>query len=410
MRIGNEKLKDVRSRQTKVLFAAHSGQPGGAEYCLDVLLKGMDRSIWDAEVLFACDGPLVDTPRVLGLPANVVTMSWWIGFEPSAWYWRNLVQSPWRIAWLTRKLKAQNFDLVYTNTAVIFEAALAARRAGIPHVWHVHEMLTATYWHSLVRLQVICRCILRWSDAIIFESRAAHQVFQDCVGEYSASTRKEQLHEIYVVPNPLRMIPPPVTSEGRRRARQTLGIAEDEFVILWVGQFIPRKNPRLMLSAYRKSCIYDKSILFMLGDGPLRGELMRDLAEDDSKTKKVIVDGFKENIDIYLQAGDVLVLTSSEESFGLVLLEAAAFSLPVIATDSGGPRDIVDHGKTGFIVPPTDDVAIAKHLAMLATDRVLRERMGQAARQRVLNEFNAQRYVRTIQEIMVRATRRRGDG
>jgi len=104
-----------------------------------------------------------------------------------------------------------------------------------------------------------------------------------------------------------------------------------------------------------------------------------------------------------------LVLTSSEESFGLVLLEAAAFSLPVIATDSGGPRDIVDHGKTGFIVPPRDDVAIAKYLAVLAADRVLRERMGEAARQRVLNEFTAQRYVTTIQEIMVRATRRRGD-
>jgi len=396
-------------RQGKVLFAAHSGQPGGAEYCLDVLLKGMDRSIWDAEVVFGCDGPLVDTPQVLGLPASVVTMSWWIGFEPSAWYWRNLVQSPWRIAWLARKLKAQKFDLVYTNTAAIFEAGLAARLAGIPHVWHVHEMLTPTYWRSLVPLRVICRCILRWSDAIIFESRAAHQAFQDYVGEYPASIRREQSREVYVVPNPLRMITPPVTSEGRCRARQTLGIAEDEFVILWVGQFIPRKNPRLMLSAYRKSCICDKSILFMLGDGPLRAELMRDLAEDDSTTKKVILDGFKAKIDVYFQAADVLVLTSSEESFGLVLLEAAAFSLPVIATDSGGPRDIVDHGKTGFIVPPRDDVAIAKYLAVLAADRVLRERMGEAARQRVLNEFTAQRYVTTIQEIMVRATRRRGD-
>lgn len=394
------------SGQDRVLFAAHSAQPGGAEYCLDILLKGIDRSIWDAEVVFACEGPLVDTPRSLGIQANILPMSWWMGYEPSFWYWRNLVRWPWRVARLARKLRKQKFDLVYTNTAVIFEAALAARVAGVPHIWHVHEMLTPIYWRSLVPLYVIRRCISRWARAIVFESRGALRVFEEDFEQYPAKITGKRTCEVYVVPNPLRIVPPSVTRRDRCRAREALGISGGEFLILWIGQFIPRKNPKLMLSAYRKSQMPGRSILIMLGDGPLRTELIHEVKTFDQKNKRVILDGFKTNIEQYLQAADVLVLTSSEESFGLVLLEAAGFSLPVIATDSGGPRDIVDHGKTGFLVEPEDDFAIAHNLAALATNGEMRERMGQAARDRVLNEFTAQRYVAEIQEIMIRTMRR----
>ncbi|MGB9688906.1 glycosyltransferase family 4 protein [Thermogutta sp.] len=392
--------------QAKVLFAAHSAQPGGAEYCLDVLLRAIDRNIWDAEVFFACDGPLIDTPRSRGLPANIVAMSWWIGFEPSGWYWRNLVRCPWRIAGLVRKLRAEKFDLVYTNTAAIFESALAARLAGVPHVWHIHEMLTPSYWRSLVPLRHVRRCILRWSDAIIFESRAARRVCEEYWNKSFANCTTKGTADVYVVPNPLRMVPPPVTPEQRRLARELLGVSENEFAILWIGQFIPRKNPQLMLAAFHQTCFPGKSVLFMVGDGPLRLPLLHDVEKLEMTNKRVRLDGFRHNIDTYLLASDVLVLTSAEESFGLVLLEAAAFAVPVITTDCGGPSDIVAHAKTGFIVPRMDDAAIAKHLVTLAADNVLRRRMGEAARERVLNEFTPERYVAAVQEIMKKTMRR----
>lgn len=81
---------------------------------------------------------------------------------------------------------------------------------------------------------------------------------------------------------------------------------------------------------------------------------------------------------------DVFVHTGTEETFGQTVQEAHASGLPVVAPRAGGPIDLVDHGRDGFLYPPADDAALRDSVELLSTDAALRARMGEAGRRAVL--------------------------
>lgn len=98
---------------------------------------------------------------------------------------------------------------------------------------------------------------------------------------------------------------------------------------------------------------------------------------------KVVFAGFKvgEDLATAYASGDVFLHCSITETFGLVVLESMASGVPVIARDEGGPSDIVQHGDTGFLIPPNDLDGFVTKAVKLANDVTLRKRMGLAARE-----------------------------
>lgn len=99
-------------------------------------------------------------------------------------------------------------------------------------------------------------------------------------------------------------------------------------------------------------------------------------------TGRVLFTGFKvgEELAAYYASADVFLHCSVTETFGLVVLESMASGVPVVARDEGGPSDIIAHNDTGFLVPPNDLEGFVAKATKLATDRVLRKRMGEVAR------------------------------
>ena len=124
--------EDLRHR---ILFVAHSAQRGGAEYCLDTTLRHLDRKRFEPIVVFGHDGPLVEATREMGIDVEIIPLNHWLYFGRSWWYWKHLVGRllP-NVRRLKRLIQQRNIDLVYTNTSAIFEPALAARLAKIPHL------------------------------------------------------------------------------------------------------------------------------------------------------------------------------------------------------------------------------------------------------------------------------------
>jgi glycosyltransferase involved in cell wall biosynthesis len=95
---------------------------------------------------------------------------------------------------------------------------------------------------------------------------------------------------------------------------------------------------------------------------------------------------------------DVLVhCPLTPEPFGLVLLEAMAMQVPVVATHAGGPKEIVNHGETGNLVPPGDTSALAAAILRLLENKSNRMTMGGAARRRVHERFSAESMVRQLE-------------
>lgn len=368
---------------------------GGAELCLDTFFRCHDRERFLLEAGFGCDGPMLTRARQHGVPARAEYFSWWIGFESSTWYWKNLLgRSLFRIRRLARHFRRASIDVVYTNSAVLFEPALAARWAGVPHVWHVHEILTPDYWpRRLLAVDRVLRLINRWSDRVVFESHAARSIAGRMIPD----------EKTIVLPNPVRFEPQDVPGEEAQRAlgerwRKQRGIAPSAPLAAWLGQFSPRKNPVLAVDAFTQCSAAGELVL--AGEGPLEADLRRRIAES-GRADCIHLLPFQHDIVPVLSAADVLLLTSNEESFGLVLVEAGAFGKPVIATQTQGPGEIVANGETGVLVPPHDVAALAGALNRLFGDASLRRQMGAAGRRRVSSQYSPAAYTKSLESAVL---------
>ncbi|MBI3681362.1 MAG: sugar transferase [Acidobacteria bacterium] len=172
------------------------------------------------------------------------------------------------------------------------------------------------------------------------------------------------------------------------------------FVWLAVGNLLEPKDYANLLDAFaRLPADSAASVLAIAGSGPLEGILtarIRELGVVD----KVRLLGSRQDVPDLLQAADAYVMSSAWEGTPMALLEAAAAALPIIATEVGGTRDVVEHPRTGLLVPPRDPAALALAMRRLMTmsprDRIA---MGDAAQQRIHRLFGQQRIVRRWENV-----------
>jgi glycosyltransferase involved in cell wall biosynthesis len=375
-------------RAKRILFLGHSAQQGGAELCLDSLLRNLQPGKFEATVLFPWEGPMAESARSLGMAVEVWPLMWWMCWEYSAWYFKRLmIRSLPTICRLARKVKQQRIDLVYSNTAVIFEGALAARLAGVPHIWHIHEIFKpGNLTRPVLPLWLIKRLIRSLSQCVVFESHASRRTFE--------AGRPDE-HST-VVHNCVRF-PVPVSHEDPAEARMRLGFDKDDQVVGFVGQFSERKNPLLLVRAAARLAECTRLRFLFVGEGPLQSEMEREMERLGIRACCRIVP-FQSDITWVMSLLDVLVLPSRQESFGLVLVEAAAFGKPVIASRVDGPTEIVEDGVTGFLVDSEDEQGLAAKIEYLFSSRVDRAQMGRAAVQRARELFSPAEYARKLEQ------------
>ena len=141
----------------------------------------------------------------------------------------------------------------------------------------------------------------------------------------------------------------------RELCRQQLGLARDAKVIVFVGNFLPVKNPEFLLEAFSSRRIDDKVILTMIGNGPLKSQLIR-IAENLGITDRVVFTGplDSENVARWMGVASCLCLTSHNEGLPNVVIEALASGLPVVASDVGGIGQLVNSTERGSLIPPGD--------------------------------------------------------
>jgi glycosyltransferase involved in cell wall biosynthesis len=212
-------------------------------------------------------------------------------------------------------------------------------------------------------------------------------------------SREEYAHavEIGIPQRKLCLIPngvvaPPMDDVEHQRStcRRDWGLEEGDVCIGFAGRFAPVKAPEVMLDSYaafrRRTRVPAR--LVMIGDGPLVPSLRRQAANLNldgevlwlgARDARPLMPGF-----------DVFALTSKSEGHPLVVLEAMARSLPIVATGVGGIPNTVQSGVNGFIAPVGDEESIAAALKTLADDPALRTRMGQASRT-ISRNFSADR-------------------
>lgn len=170
-------------------------------------------------------------------------------------------------------------------------------------------------------------------------------------------------------------------SAARRTSmRRTLDLPADAFVVGTVGRLNWAKNHALLVDSFALlAARLPASRLLVVGDGELRASLMQQI-ERLNLSNRVLLAGDRDDVPELLAAMDVFAMTSTTEGYSVALLEAAAASLPTIASDVGGNSEIVQAGVTGQILAAPTATSLADALAQLADDAVVRLEMGTRAR------------------------------
>jgi len=173
-----------------------------------------------------------------------------------------------------------------------------------------------------------------------------------------------------------------------RRLRESLGIGPQDPVVGMVGRLSPQKDyPTFLRAAKRIAAAFPAARFLIAGEGPLRGELAVSARELGLEGKAVFL-GHRPDIVAVVSALDVFVLSSRWEGLPLAVLEAMAAVKPVVATAVPGTAEAVVEGETGFLVPLSDDRALAEKTISLLRDPALRRKLGDAGRARVEGEFD----------------------
>lgn len=157
------------------------------------------------------------------------------------------------------------------------------------------------------------------------------------------------------------------------------GLREGELAMIFVGRVSKEKNLDLIVAATRKLAEWRLPVRpIFVGDGPYLGE-MRQMLPD------AIFTGYLrgEELAIGYASADFFVFPSTTDTFGNVVLEAHASALPVIVSDQGGPRDLIDDGVDGYVTRANDIDEFSDRIRRLSEDAELRARMGAVARKKV---------------------------
>ena len=177
-----------------------------------------------------------------------------------------------------------------------------------------------------------------------------------------------------------------------------LGINEAEKVIVHISNFRRVKRVADVIYAFRKIVRHVDAKLLLIGDGPDH-TIARSLVEELGLTDDVLFLGTQENVADILSISDLMLLLSEKESFGLVLLEAMACKVPVVATAIGGIPEVVANRETGFLcrVGDIDDI-VDKSIQLLTNDE-LHQQFSKNAYFRVLHHFYSQTIVDQYENI-----------
>lgn len=294
---------------------------------------------------------------------------------------------------MSRYLRSEGFSLVHSNTTAVMSGGVAARLAGVPHVWHVREIIQQPKWlntffaHSLN----------------LFATRVV--AVSGPVKENLVRTQPGLADKTVVIHNG---IDPSaydrVSGEEISELRQSWGANQGSVVIGMVGRISSWKGQAFFLNAAAELVKNYPGIRIVLVGGDVPGESrlaeLTQLVQQLGMKDHVCVDDFRLDIPCVLSSFDIFVLPSTRpDPFPTVVLEAMAVGKPVVATRHGGAIEQVADGASGFLVSPQDPGEMAAALARLVESPELRLKMGEAGRKRLLEHFRVEQHIRAVEDL-----------
>ena len=278
---------------------------------------------------------------------------------------------------LVRALRERRADVVHThNPLPLIYGAPAARLAGAAAIHTKHGMNPGGSGQRLLR-----RTAARFAHAFVAVS--------DTTAAQARAQGDCSPHKLRTIPNGIRLDRYAPDAVARAAARAELGLG-DAWVIGTVGRLDVAKNQKMLVRAMAPM-LSSRVRLVIIGEGDARPEVEAAIAALP-EPQWVVMTGRRMDVPNLVHAFDVFALPSQTEGLPLVVPEAMAAGLPIVATNVGGLPGVVDDQVTGLVVP-VDEAALRAALAALTADRARARAMGVAGRGVALARFNYDRMV-----------------
>lgn len=403
------------SRRIRILYVHHRRELGGAPSSLSYLIDNLDRSLFEPHV-YTPIGPAAQLFEDVGAvvhtgPVSAFTHIWASVYRGRRWLllMRELLLLIPHIVSLRRVLRENQFDVVHLNDSPLLAAAVLARRAHVPIVWHLRSALPDDAQD--LRSRMIKLAIRRLANVRI--------AINDDVRDSFGSTDE-------VVPNAvdLERFRPGDADEAKRR----LGIEAGHPTVAFFGFIYPSKGFREFIEAAARIRAQGVSATYLLVGGAVRGEAFfrtplgwllerLDLARNyESEARQLVrelelgdamrfVPFTPETADLY-RASDVVVAPSRGPELGRPVLEAAATGVPVVASGSRTGASVLVPNETGVLLARFDTSDLAAAVSELLRDDKRRKAMGTAARRLAERRFDPAANARRVEEIYRRLARR----
>ncbi|MGQ0762652.1 MAG: glycosyltransferase family 4 protein [Acidobacteriota bacterium] len=396
----------MKSANVKILFYNHTGKVSGAERVLLTILTRLDRERFQPLLVCPAGGPL----KAMAEDVNVRTLV----SEPlqARFTWRpeRLIQYLISLIQTVREaratIRAEGPDVVHANSiraGLVVTAATTGMQ--MPIIWHVHDLLPRHPLSSAIRLFAV----LTNRSRVVAVSEAVARRFRGRVLQFFP-----RRVPIFTIHNGIELQKFDPTRSRREQIRRSLGVDAQALLIAIVGQLTPRKGQLELVRAFaRVSRNFSEARLLIIGDAIFNSdrdycELIHRETQEFGLSNRIQFLGARDDVPELLQAFDLSVVNSRAEPFGLTVVEAMASGTCVLATAVDGIQEIVEHGQTGWFVPPGDHDELVAALGTLLGDSTLRLRLATKALDEVHQRFSADRLIHQF-EVLYREVADRHD-
>ena len=366
--------------RTKILFVIPTLDLSGSEKQMTLIAANLPKDRFDISVCaLTRGGPYCHLLRQAGVEVNVIGKR--AKWDPFA-FWR-----------LLQLIKKKQPTIVHTWLfAGNCYGRLAAKLAKVPHI--IGSERCVDKWKHEYQF-ALDRRFAKWSDVVVTNSDAVRNFYENA-GIESAKLR--------VIPNAFVEAEPP--AKNKIEKLQELGIQDDKPVIASIGRLWPQKRIKDIIWATDILRMNGCELrLLIVGDGPRRGALER-FSNNLELNGIVHFLGQRSDVRELLEVIDLLVVASEFEGMPNAALEAMAAGKPVVATRIEGMDEVVVDGVTGILVAPQQPFELAKGIRNLLGDPEKCERLGQAGRKRVSEQFTLDRMIDAYQNLYNEITHR----
>ena len=286
-------------------------------------------------------------------------------------------------------LRREKINIVYIGfSSTPVTVFIVAKLMKIPMIFHLQDILKPIYFYLRPKW------ILSLPDKIITISNAVKDPL------LKAGIPSDKIKTIYNGIELSRF--ENIDTKGIRRR---LGLSNSDQIITLLGRLDLGKGHETLFKAAPDIINDFPRVKFLIvGDVVLeeykeRKQELEKIVRDMGIAKHVIFTGHRNDIEELVFVSDIITVPSWKEPFGLVILEAMAATKPVVASNTGGPKELILDKQTGFLVPPRQPKELAYALKILLKDKELRKQMGEAGRLRVERFFSIKKFIEEIYNV-----------